>query len=95
MPTIAYLEHPGNSDSVDAKLTRNTTRKIIAECDEDISSVSMSLAFSDDNNIYIGTTHPNLDSLFCTNISVTRDENSCVPKVIYNIELINSISEII
>jgi len=87
MPTISYLEHPGNSDSVDAKLTRNTTRKIIAECDEDISSVSMSLAFSVDNDIYIGTTHPNLDSLFCTNISVTRDENSVVPKVIYNIDL--------
>lgn len=84
---ITYLEHPGTSDSVDAKLTRNTTRKVTAESDVELSSVAVSLAFSIDNNIYIGSPHPDLSILYVTNISVSRDESSCEPHVIYTIEI--------
>jgi hypothetical protein len=84
---VAYVEHPGSTDSVDAKLTRNTTRRFTAESDLDLSAVLLSLMFSTDNDIYIGTPHPDLDILYCTNISTTRDENSVLPRIIYTVEV--------
>ena len=83
--SVTIYERPDSTDSVDARLIRNVSRNWDLHSTTRMSSVAASLAFSVNQNIYINSVHPDLNTLFCSTISVTEDVNSAEPFHHYSI----------